>query len=836
MTETYDEMVSGKGVLRPHWRQTMAAIWGMSPEILQEKQARAAAHLAEVDRLLISEDQTGGNPPDWSIDLLPLILPESEWKIIAAGLTQRAQLLDLILADIYGPQSLIAEGALPPYLIFNNPGFLRPLRHVAPVGAAPRLHFYAADLVRTPDGKWCVLADRTQAPAGVGYALHHRSILARTFPEGFRNAPVRRLQSTIELWHGSLRSIGATISGEPRIVLLTPGPHSGAYLEHVLLAQELGIVLVQGSDLTVRQNHVYLKTLDGLEQVDVIYRRLDGEYCDPLELRSDSALGVAGMIGAMRAGNVIVLNVPGSAVLETPAFAPFLPNLALRLLGTELTLPAATTWWCGQREPLAQVLQSFDRFHLRPTFDPDTAPIDPSRLSEAERANLLNRLQIAPEQYVAIEPVSPSLVPNLGTTGLEPRPVVLRACVIWNEGTWVAVPGGVARATGGGEVSRGGLKYRASVKDVWVMSDEPDAPAQSIAVPAAADTRQLKRATDVLGSRAADDLFWLGRYVERLDFGARLFRAALGRLADSNLGPRDLAEIDLLVAALSRSGWISESVANLPAESQMFPAGIVGAVADRPFVDCQNALRRLGLAQRDRLSKDMWRTIGYLGGHVASKPSAWTDRPPVDRSPADAGDADKLLPRLDGIVTNAATFGGLVAENMTRTAGWRFLEIGRRIERGISVCNIVGSLISSRSTWVELSVRLVFELCDSIITHRKRYLTDSYSLPMLDLVVSDRTNPRGLIYQLASLQAHLDMLVGQDPLADEKQMIDGMVAAVLQALADGISSESLVTLTGTMRGDLMTLSEKIAQKFFTHVDPARSFVFGARNAQRAIAS
>ena len=218
----------------------------------------------------------------------------------------------------------------------------------------------------------------------------------------------------------------------------------------------------------------------------------------------------------------------------------------------------------------------------------------------------------------------------------------------------------------------------------------------------------------------------------------------------------------------------------------MFPAGIVGAVADRPFVDCQNALRRLGLAQRDRLSNDMWRTIGHLGVHIGSKPSASADRPPVDRSPADAGDADKLLPRLDGIVTNAATFGGLVAENMTRTAGWRFLEIGRRIERGISVCDIVGSLIASRSTWVELSVRLVFELCNSIITHRKRYLTNSYSLPMLDLVVSDRTNPRGLIYQLASLQSHLDTLVGQDPLAGERQMVDGMVAAVLQVPTDGI--------------------------------------------------
>jgi len=818
MTENYDEMVSGKGMLRPHWRQTMAAIWGMPPEALREKQARATAHLAEADNLLdqIGGDQAAGQRPNWSLDLLPLILPETEWETIAAGLAQRAQLLDLILADIYGPQALIQEQLLPPYLIFNNPGFLRPLRNIAPAGGAPRLQFYAADLIRMPDGHWAVLTDRTQAPAGVGYALHHRSILARTFPEGFRNAPVSRLQASIDLWYAGLRSLGAALSADPRIVLLTPGPHNNAYLEHVLLAQELGITLAQGSDLTVRGNIVYLKTLDGLERIDVIYRRLDGEYCDPLELRSDSALGVAGMVGAMRAGNVIVLNAPGTAVIETPAFAPFLPNLAQRLLGTKLTLPAVTTWWCGQSGPLSEVMNALDDFQLQPVFDPNMPPLEAAVLPEAERAALLARLRTVPEQYVAIQRINPSLVPRIGKDGLEPRPVVLRACVLWANGAWHAVPGGVGRVTPQIQTSPGPIDTTTVVKDVWVMSDANETPERAAVVRGAAEGRRLRSTLDRLGSRTADDLFWLGRYVERLDLGARLFRAVLVRLADSNPGPRDMAEIALLIGTLSRTAWIPEAVGNLPAESKLLSGAVLNAVAVSPLVQSQSALRRLGLALRDRLSRDMWRTLGQLG-----------------TPPGNASDPDRLLRELNGIVTNVATFGGLVAENMTRGAGWNFLEVGRRIERGISVCSIVGSLVSARSAWIELSVRLAFELCDSIITHRKRYLADSYSLPMLDLVLSDGSNPRGLGYQLVALQKHLDTLVGQDPLAGENQLVDRLIAGLADAESIGADATALAGLTESMSESLMSLSDMIAHKFFTHVDPARSVIFGTRNAQRA---
>jgi uncharacterized circularly permuted ATP-grasp superfamily protein/uncharacterized alpha-E superfamily protein len=832
MTLSYDEMVSGKGVLRPHWRQTMAAVWGMPPETLRDRQARAAAHLAEADTLLAQGNDApdgSGQRPNWSLDLLPLILPEAEWRGIAAGLTQRAQLLNLILDDIYGAQALIQERLLPPYLVYNNPGFLRPLRHVAPAGGAPRLQFYAADLIRMPDGHWAVLSDRTQAPAGVGYALHHRSILARTFPEGFRNTPVSRLQSSIDLWHAGLRSIGGAIAEDPRIVLLTPGPHNSAYLEHVLLAQELGIALAQGSDLTVRGEVVYLKTLDGLEKVDVIYRRVDGDYCDPLELRADSALGVAGLVGALRAGNVIVLNMPGSAAVETPAFAPFLPNLAQRLLGATLSLPAVTTWWCGQQGPLAEVIAGFDRFQLQPVFDPGLTAFDAGAASPEEREALIARVRAQPEAYVAIERVSPSLVPRVDPSGLDPQPVVLRACVLWSDGAWHAVPGGVARVpppvvsavSAPGPVA-GRINAAAVVKDVWVLAEESDSHARSAAPRAAAvESRRMKSTLDRLGSRTADDLFWLGRYVERLDLGARLFRAVLTRLADSNPGPRDVAEMALLASALARAGWVPAATATLPAESRLLPKAILGAMASSPLNPCQAALRRLGLALRERLSADMWRTLGQ----VATPPA---------HLPASAADPDRLLGELNGMVTSIATFGGLVAENMTRGAGWHFLELGRRIERGIGVCGILGSLTGARSAWIELSVRLAFELCDSIITHRKRYLADSYSLPMLDLVLTDGSNPRGLAYQLGALQRHLDVLVGQDPLAGEIQLVDRMVASLADATPISGEPAALGAMTGSLSDSLMALSDMIAHKFFAHIDPARSVIFGTRNAQRAI--
>jgi len=827
-TTPYDEAVSGHGSIRAHWREMMALVWAMPPEMLREKQARAATHLAGADNFMA--DFGGTTQTVWSIDILPVIIPEVEWQVIAAGLAQRARLLNMILADIYGPQTLIHEKLLPPHLIYANPAFLRPLCNVAPAVLAPQLHFYAADLTRMPDGAWRILADRTQAPAGVGYALRHRSVVARTFPEAFRHASVRRLQPFLDAWQDSLQAVGTAISPNPRIVLLTPGPHNNAYPEHVLLAHELGISLAQGSDLTVRDSVVYLKTLDGLARVDVIYRRVDGEYCDPLELRSDSALGVAGMTAAMRAGNVAVLNAPGSAVIELPALAPFLPGLAKRLLGEELALPAVATWWCGQENALAEVLASFSHFVIQPVFEPNSIPLDPAELTDAAKNELMNKIKAAPESYVAIERVDHALAPAVGAGGIEPRPFVMRTCSLWNRGNWTTMPGGMARITDGEEGRRAALRTGGLVKDVWVLANEPTtsqdvAPAESVA-----HASKIERASELLGSRTADDLFWLGRYIERLDSAVRMFRAVLQRLLGANLGPRDLLESYMLAGLLNHCGWISAATAGAPVDSGIFVKDIIAAAGNAgALADCRASVRHLGLSLRDRLSQDMARALMNL---FHDDEAAGTDK-----------SLDGLLARMDRAVTNVAAFGGLVAENMTRGKGWRFLELGRRIERGVTICDTVDSLLGGNMSHVEVTMRLALELSDSTITYRRRYPTDHYSLLALGVILADDTNPRALLYQVESIRRGLEALIGYNPMVAEKELLGGLTANIQDVCAHLSDDPEPNTVTyahhrETIRGALhqarsgiMDLSETISRNFLAHIDPVSSLnpgVFSSR--------
>ncbi len=814
----YDEMVSGKKSIRPHWREIMALVWGMPPEMMREKQNRAANHLAAADQFL--PEGGDANQPEWAMDLLPLILPEAEWRVVSAGIAQRAKLLNLILADIYGLQVLIREKLLPPYLVFNNPAFLRPLRYVTS-NHAPPLHFYAADLVRMPEGSWRVLADRTQAPGGIGYALRHRSVAARSFPEAFRNTSLHRLQPTIDLWQTSLQAIGSSFDDNPGIVLLTPGPHNSAYPEHVLLAHELGITLAQGSDLTVREGMVYLKTLDGLARVHVVYRRVDGEYCDPLELRPDSALGVAGLIAAARAGNVALLNLPGSAVVETPAFAPFMPAIARRLLHEELLLPAVTTWWCGQDMPLAEVLAAPDKFILQSAFDPNPFPIDTALMAVEDKAAFLAKLKADPGQYVAVQRVHHSRVPTIAEKGLEPRPIVFRSSAISAGDSWVPLPGGVARLADRND-QRPSLRLGGVVKDVWILKEEMSS--DTMGTEGLVELRKIHRVADAVGSRTADDLFWFGRYMERIDSGLRQLRAVVSRLIRGAPSPRDAAELELLATLLLKTEWIGESKGRARVDSTVFSEGFAECLgADSTLDRYQTSLRQLGIALRDRLSQDMWRLIAALSKST---------------QPAGTGDLDTVLGRLDAGILTIATLSGLIAENMTRGMGWRFLEIGRRIERGQTICSYIESLLGERPERVELSVRIILELCDSLITHRRRFPMDPYTLAAVDVVLTDGLNPRALIYQLELLRGELDGLIGHDPLAAEKLLVqrqlDALRATVPFAEIPGDRLKSIGAGVQNCRNDLGELSEMLSRSFFSHIKAAQSVVFGVTGGARAV--
>ena len=821
----YDEMVSGQGKVRPHWRDLMATIWSLPAAQIAERQARARAHFAEADEFLAIY-RGDAERPAWGFDLVPLILPEAEWRGLAAGLAQRARLLDLVLADLYGPQRLVAEKLVPPYLVYANPEYLRPLRNVKPVGGAPHLYFYAADLVRMPDGAWRVFADRTQAAAGVGYALRHRRVLARTFPEAFRAMPVMRLHPFMEQWRASLTRLGAGLRDDPRAVVLTPGPYNDAYFEHVYLARELGIGLVQGSDLTVRDDVVYLKTLDGLMRVDVIYRRLDGAYCDPLELDEESALGGAGLVQSARRGNVAILNLPGSALIETPAFAPFLPELSRRLLGEELALPAVTTWWCGQHLAREAVRDGLDEFVLRPTFAADPAPIDPAALDAERRGALLAEIEAAPERFVAVERVTHGVVPVLESNGLAPAPVMLRGAAIWNGGAWSAMPGGVARVVSGDALYRNTLRHGGIAKDVWVLSDEGvdvNVPTVRIASPA------IKRATGALASRTADDLYWLGRYAERVDIGGRLLRAAIDRLAGGSLGPRDMAELHLRATALNRAGWIDAAVAAAPIGGLMFARGLAVAADGGAMGEALAGLRRLTVSARDRLTLDMWRILNHVLGAVR------------DNLAVENGDPDLLLEALDDLVRSIAAFAGLVSENMTRGAGWHFLDMGRRLERAIGASRSLSGVLSGAPGQIELGLKLALELADSTITHRTRYPAEPRPASVLDLVLADPANPRGLLYQLLRLKEHLESL-GQDAgavpalrsAAALAERLAGFPWARVEIGPDDVDLGPVLGLLDLIAERLMGISDSLARSFFTHTQSTKPVGFTTRPRRSAV--
>ncbi len=825
-TTSYDELVTGTGAFRPHWRALMETWSALDPEQLSERLSRVSAQIANADQILAVPDLGAGSSAR-SLDLLPLIIPEQEWRAIADGLVQRARLLDCILADLYGPQRLIAERKLPPYLVLGNPAFLRPLQFVTPAAGAPHLYFYAADLVRLASGEWRVFSDRTQAAAGVGYALHNRSILARTFPEAFRAFGVSQLQSFVELWRSSLRVLGDRLGEAPLIVLFTPGPYNDAYFEHVFLARELGITLVQSADLTVRDNHVYLKTLGGLARVDVIYRRVDGAYCDSLELREDSALGIAGLVEVARAGHVAIVNMPGSALVEGAAFAPFLPELARVLLGEELMLPAVTTWWCGQQSALAEVQAALDGFAVHSAFDPDPVPIDPALLSRDDRADFEARLARHPERFVARQKMSPSVAPCFGVeearqggARLVPKPVVVRVMALWHDGAWFALPGGVARIVGDHSIYRSTLRHGAVSKDVWVMAGEPAAVAR-VPLMGAHSVRTERWA---LRSRTADDLFWLGRHVERLEMGARQFLAMLHRLTSGTMTPRHRVELVRLAEGLKRTGWINVALAASPVDSIAFFDGIAEAVSNGATMrNSIDAIHRLMHSARDQLSIDMWHTLRRLTLSAAA------------RFGVELREPDELLEALDGTIASLAAFGGLVAENMARGAGWLFLDLGRRIERGIGTCQAIGGVMSGPAEQVEAGLRLALDLTDSTSGYLLRFPLEAHFAHAANFVLADRSNPRALLYQLDHIERHLGAQASHSGISPDAALVPALMEAVELSsfeLGDGEQAraqlDDFFALLDRAAGDLMVLSNLVTRAYFTHTAAQHLMGFSSR--------
>ena len=442
-----DEMIAPSGTFREHWQPFLKALRDLGMPELTRRWHEAKEMIREngVTYNVYGDPRAMDRP--WQLDAIPLLISSGEASYLESGLIQRGRLLDAIIADIYGPQRLLRNGLIPPELVFGLSGFLRPLHGVAVPGNR-YLHLYAADIGRGPNGSFWIIGDRTQAPSGAGYALENRIVMSRMLPEIFRDCKVQRLALFFRTLRDTLRGLAPRNRDNPRIVLLTPGPYNETYFEHAYLARYLGYTLVEGGDLTVRDSRVYLKLLGGLQPVDVILRRLDDDYGDPLELRGDSFLGVPGLVQAVRAGNVAVANALGSGLVETPALMPFLPAICLHVLGEELRLPSIPTWWCGDPTSREYVLANLKRLVVKPTSPGKRfGPIFGNRLSDQQLQNLTERIRNQPRDFVGQDQLALSTVPVLSAEQLEPRHVVLRGYLAASDDGYSMMPGGLTRVT-----------------------------------------------------------------------------------------------------------------------------------------------------------------------------------------------------------------------------------------------------------------------------------------------------------------------------------------------------------------------------------------------------
>lgn len=798
-----DEMVAADGTLRPHWAPFVRLLDELGPAELRRRwdQARALIHENGITHNVYGDPHGLDRP--WSLDFVPLLLPSGQWDGLSQGLAQRARLLDRLLADLYGPAETVRSGLLPAELVFANAGFLRPCHGLKPPSGR-WLHLYAADLVRTADGAFEVLSDRTQAPSGAGYTLENRIVLSRVLPSIFRRCNVRRLAPFFASLRTSLAALAPAHRESPRVVLLTPGPYNETYFEHVYLARYLGYTLVQGNDLTVRDARVYLKTLSGLHPVDVILRRVDDDFCDPLELYPRSFLGVPGLLEAARAGNVAIANALGSGVLQGPGFLPYLPALCRRLLGEELMLPSVRTWWCGDAESRRFVLDKLPTLVIKPALP--TTGTDPQfgrDLSAADLDELAARIRARPFEYVAQEQSMACTAPALGDEGLAPRRFAVRAHLAIHRDGYSVMPGGLTRIPWSAESLIVSLQKGGGSKDTWILAD---APVQETTLLASSlEPVPLSRGGGDLPSRIADDLFWLGRYVQRAESLVRIARSALGRLIDVS-GVEARVAVRALTRALGGS-------AGGPSPDHDLIHAVLGPPETFGLRQATASIHRLARLLRDRISVDAWRVLQGIEREVS--------RFQVDPHDACSGVPDLL----DGLVASFSAFAGMAMDSMTRGQGWRFLDLGHRLERAISVSRLLRDTLVDTAEDEAPLLEAVLEICDSSITYRRRYLTRLEAHALADLLLADESNPRAVAYQAAEILQHLNSLP-QDA-SHPQQSADRRSALKLRStlqLADltaacvsaGGKRPGLEALLHEILGDLSRLSESIAAAYFTH--------------------
>jgi uncharacterized circularly permuted ATP-grasp superfamily protein/uncharacterized alpha-E superfamily protein len=821
---SYDEMLGKDGILRPHWNAFFQSFNQLGNGEIQNRHQEIARLLRENG---VTYNIYGNNEVenrDWNVDTIPFLISKEEWVHVEAALIQRAELLNLLLQDIYGDQTLIKKGIIPLELIYNHTGFLRQCAGIKFPGKHS-LVLYSADMARSPDGKLWIISDRTQAPSGSGYALENRTVMTRVLPELFSGLKVRHLSPYFDTLNNSLNELGARQQHNPRIVILTPGPGNETYFEHSYLSSHLGYTLVQGNDLMVKHNYVWLKTLGGLEKVDVIIRRVDDIYCDPLELKADSQLGVAGLLQVIRSGNVSIANPPGSSILENPGLMPFLQNISKYFFGTGLIMPTIASWWCGQPKELRYVLNNIQSLVIKRIYrgSSRSTSVDGGSLSATQLLELKQQINKNPFMYVGQEKIGLSSTPSFTNGKIEPRKTIFRSFLVSNGVSYTAMAGGLSRT------SSDALNFIVSnqsgghSKDTWIIAPEP---VNSILVPKKIPER-IPASNGILPSNTAENLFWVGRYTERLLGNARFHRTVIQSVAEGNrlVMESNIQTEQILLKALTHytftyPGFIdddnegdADKLKNPWPELKdiLFNEARAGSLK----YDFLLFIRAVH-AVRDHWSTDTWRVLRGIEEEWATV---------KDGSRASHL---KMQHLLDSLVTSVVAFIGLNRESISREQGWVMLDLGRKIEQCLLLTSMLrATLVNKYDDLVDYTLQeAVLISNESLVNFRYKYRS-LLQLPLvLDLMIFDPTNPRSLLYQLDRLKRNLGNLPGtsDNSLQTHEILMDAAYGLLKQTNKEKLSVLDLEAgqhinlddFLATMYNHLSGIQNAVSKTYFKH--------------------
>ncbi|QDU91692.1 hypothetical protein Pla175_51220 [Pirellulimonas nuda] len=815
--EAFDDSSAGRGAPRPHWDALFSAINALPAGDFAERAVRANRLLQEdgVTFDVFAREEEARGP--LKLDLLPLIEPADDWQAASHGLDQRARLLDEVVRDLHGPQRLVRQGLLPGEVVFRHPGFLRAFHGLRPA-EEPRLDFYAAELARSPSGAWWVMADRTDAPTGLGFAIENRLVSLRSVPQLLHDLGVQRIASFFAGFQQTLTEHVARRADAPRIALLTSGPEATFHFEDVFLARYLGFTLVEGGDLAVRNSRVFLKTLDGLAPIDVLFSRGNERGLDPLELGGAWRHGVPGLLGAVRAGGVKLANTPGCGLVEAPILMAFLPPLCQALLGEPLAMPSVATWWCGDASALAYVLANLESLVVKPAFEPSgREEIIVHKLSIDGRRQLADRIRADPAAFVAQELIARSAAPVWHGDHLEAGHVAVRAFSYRHGEQYRTLPGGLVRVAPTSEPMELAITAGDQSKDLWVLAGGEIDRVTLLEPPHR--LAPLRRTGAMFPSRVADNLFWLGISMQRSDHLARLIRCTVDRLSAES--EKEVPEVATLARALVQVGQIAPDFVledfsrRLPSLAKALPRAACDPGEPRGLAGSVAELRRLASQVRDWISHDTWRRLhGAAGAFLHG---------------AASGDADlELLNRLlDDLLGGLAAATGLVQEGMTRGPAWRFLDMGRRIEAARNVASLVDAAAEAESLARPEVLKALLDVVNCQMTYRVRYLDRMQQHAVMDLVLVDETNPHSLAYQVVRLAEHVEALpsASNHPLRSlHARLAIAAVHAVRMLTLEELAESPpvrLISLFSEIETGMSDLRDRLTAKYLVHSGPPR---------------